>query len=114
MRLKNNRATDCGMGLIADSQSGANLVVERRGRVRIEWDRGREGQIEQIFVARMGGNTIVDKIRPCRHGDLTFRVRPGDYVIFVQFSTRANERDIPVGTTLTKRADFRVVADYRR
>jgi len=62
----------------------------------------------------MGGNTIVDRIRPRRHRDLTFRVRPGDYVIFVQFVTRVNERDIPVGTRLTKRSNFKVVADYRR
>lgn len=114
VRLENNHASDCGLGLIADSQSGANLVVKRRGRVHLEWDRGRQGQIEQIFVARMGGNTIVDKIRPRRHGELTFRVRRGDYVIFVQFVTRANERDIAVDSTLTKRAGFRVVADYRR
>ncbi len=114
VRLRNNRATDCGLGLIADSQSGANLVVKRRGRVHLEWDRGRQGQIEQIFVARMGGGTVVDRIRPPRHGDLTFRVRPGDYVIFVQFQTRASERNVPVGAERTKRAHFKVVADYRR
>lgn len=114
VRLTDETGFDCGLGLIADSQSGANLVVERRGRVHLEWDRGRSGKIEQIFVARMGGNTIVDKIRPRRHGDLTFRVRPGDYVIFLQFITRANESDIPVGTTLTKRSDFKVVVDFRR
>ena len=62
----------------------------------------------------MGGNTIVDKAPSRRHGDLTFRVRPGDYAIFVQFQTRANERNIPVGTTRTKRSSFSVVADYRR
>jgi len=111
VRLRNRRATDCGLGLIADSQSGASLHVERRGRVHVEWDRGSAGQIEQIYVAR-NGNVKVDRMRPNPHGDLNFRVRPGNYTVFVQFITRANERDIPVGTTLTKRAHFRVVLDY--
>lgn len=113
VRVTDDTAADCGMGLIADTQSGADLHVERRGRVYLEWDRGRAGQIEQIFVSR-GGVTVVDRIRPSRHGDLRFSVRPGDYTLFVQFVTRANERDIPVGTTLTKRTTFRVFADYRR
>ncbi|KAA1425918.1 hypothetical protein [Nocardioides antri] len=113
VRVNNLDPVDCRFGAIADSQSSAGLHVERRGRVVLEWDRGRAGQIEQIFVSR-NGNPIVDRIRPRPHGDLTFRVRPGDYTMFVQFQTRANETDIPVGTTLTKRAHFRVVADFRR
>lgn len=113
VRVEDLDPLDCKLGAIADSQSSADLHVARRGRVRVEWDRGNAGQIEQIYVAR-NGNVKVDKIRPNPHGDLTFRVRPGDYNVFVQFQTRANETDIPVGTTLTKRAHFRVVLDYRR
>ncbi|MDZ5621937.1 hypothetical protein [Nocardioides bizhenqiangii] len=113
VRLTDDTGFDCGMGLIADSQSSAEVRVRRRGQVRLEWDRGAAGQIEQIFVSR-NGNPVVDRIRPNAHGDLTFNVRRGKYLIFVQFVTRANERDIPVGQTLTKRAHFRVVADYRR
>jgi hypothetical protein len=111
VRLRNTRASDCHLGLNADSQSGATLHVEHRGRVHLEWDRGSAGQIEQIYVSR-NGNVKVNKIRPHAHGDLTFRVRPGDYTVFVQFVTRANERDIAVGHTLTKRAHFSVVLDY--
>lgn len=113
VRLTDDTAFDCGMGLTADSQSSANVKVERAGRVRLEWDRGSAGQIEQIYVSR-GGIPVVDRIRPNPHGGLTFNVQPGRYNIFVQFVTRANERDIPTGATLTKRAHFRVIADYRR
>ncbi len=81
--------------------------------MRLEWDRGRAGQIEQILVSR-NGNPVVDRIRPSRHGGVTFNVTPGTYLVFVQFQTRANETDIPAGTTLTKRARFRVELDYRR
>lgn len=114
VRVNDVSAAECNLGVIADTQSGADLHVERRGRVHVEWRRGRAGQIEQIFVSRNGGNVIVDRIRPSRTGDLTFRVRPGDYTVFVQFVTRVNEVDIPTGTTLTKRAGYRVALDYRR
>jgi|GEM_PF-4914295 len=113
VRLTDDTGFDCGMGLIADSQSSASVKVRRAGRVRIDWDRGNAGQIEQIYVSR-AGIPVVDRIRPPAHGGLTFDVQPGRYNIFVQFVTRANERDIPTATTLTKRARFRVVADYRR
>ena len=114
VRVNDVNAAECNLGVIADTQSGAELHVERRGRVHVEWRRGRSGQIEQIFVSRNGGGTIVDRIRPARTGDLNFRVRPGNYTVFVQFVTRVNEVDIPTGTTLTKRADYRVSLDYRR
>jgi hypothetical protein len=113
VRVNDVGATDCGLGIIADSQSGADLKVGRRGRIHLEWDRGRSGQIEQIFVSR-NGTPVVDRIRPRAHGSLTFNVRRGTYVLFVQFVTRVNERDIPTGQTLTKRAHYSVVADYRR
>ena len=108
-----NAGLDCRLGVLADSQSGADLKVRHNGRVRVEWDRGRAGQIEQILVSR-NGNTIVDKMRPSPHGSTSFNVSPGTYLVFVQFQTRANETDIPAGTTLTKRASFKVVLDYRR
>jgi hypothetical protein len=114
VRINDVSAAECNFGVTADTQAGADLRVERRGRVHLEWRRGRAGQIEQIVVSRDGGNTIVDKVRPRRRGDLTFRVRPGSYRVTVQFKTRANEVDIPTGTTRTKRADFRVALDYRR
>ena len=108
-----NAGLDCKLGVLADTQSGADLKVNRNGRVRLEWDRGRAGQIEQILVSR-NGNPVVDKIRPSRHGGTTFNVTPGTYLVFVQFQTRANETDIPAGTQLTKRARFKVELDYRR
>lgn len=114
VRIEDLDPVDCKLGVLADSQSSAALHVKRRGRVLLEWDRGRAGQIEQIYVARDGASSpVVNRIRPSRHGDLRFRVRPGDYNVFVQFQTRANETDIPAGTTLTKRAHFRVALDYR-
>lgn len=113
VRITDDAASNCGMGIIADTQTGADLVVKRRGRVHLEWDRGRAGQIEQILVSR-NGNVKVDKQRPAAHGQLTFRVRPGEYLVFVQYVTRANEGDIPTGATLTKRSRFRVALDYRR
>jgi hypothetical protein len=113
VRMHNDRGTDCGLGVIADSQSDAEVHVKRRGRLHIEWDRGRAGQIEQIYVAR-NGHVKLDEMRPDAHGSATIPVRRGDYTIFVQFITRANERDVPSHTTLTKRAHFSVVADYRR
>lgn len=115
VRVTDLNPFDCKLGAIADSQSSALLDVDRRGKVALEWDRGRAGQIEQIFVQRVGAaGPVVDKIRPKRHGDLTFRVRPGDYNVFVQFQTRVNETDLALGASLTKRADFRVALDYRR
>jgi hypothetical protein len=113
VRVRDTRASDCRLGMIADTQSGAELHVEHRGRVHVEWDRGRAGRIEQIFVSR-NGNVKVDKVRPSPHGETTFRVRPGNYVVFVQFVTRVNEHDIPTHTTLAKRTHFRVLLDYRR
>lgn len=104
---------DCKLGVLADTQSTADLKVNRSGRVRLEWDRGRAGQIEQILVSR-NGNPVVDRVRPSRHGGVTFNVTPGTYLVFVQFQTRANESDIPAGTSLTKRARFKVELDYRR
>jgi hypothetical protein len=114
VRITNHTAADCGLGLIADSQSGATLHVERRGRVHIEWNKGPAGTIGQIVVSRGGPDPVFDRAPTARHGVASFRVRPGDYFIFVQFFTRAIEDDIPVGSTLTKRTNFRVVADYRR
>jgi len=114
VRITNHTAADCGMGLSADSQSGATLHVERRGRVRLEWDKGPAGTIGQIVVSRGGPDPVFDRAPTRKHGGDTFRVRPGDYFVFVQFFTRTNERDIPVGTTLTKRSHFRVVLDFRR
>ncbi len=115
VRIKDLNALDCRLGVLADSQSSATLRVKRRGRVLLEWDRGRAGQIEQIYVARNGAAApIVNRTRPRRHGALRFRVRPGSYNVFVKFQTRANETDIPAGSTLTKRARFRVALDYRR
>lgn len=102
---------DCHLGSLADSQSSAVLKVKHNGRVKVEWDRGSAGQIEQIFVSR-NGNTILDKMRPSAHGSASFHVHAGTYNVFVQFQTRANESDIPAGTTLTKHAHFKVVLDY--
>lgn len=113
VRVNDVAAFDCGFGVLADTQTSADFRVRRNGRVRIDWDRGNAGQIEQIFVSR-GGVMVVDRIRPNAHGHLVFNVVPGRYDVFVQFVTRANENDIPGGTTLTKRADFKVVADFRR
>lgn len=112
VRVNNINSVDCGFGVVADTQSGADLHVKHRGRLHVEWDRGHAGQIEQILVSR-NGHTKLNKTRPDAHGSATIRVRPGTYLIFVQFQTRANERDIPADTTLTKKAHFRVVADYR-
>lgn len=115
VRVKDLDPLDCRLGVLADSQSSAVLRVKRRGRVLLEWDRGRAGQIEQIFVARAGaGSPIVNRIRPRRHGEIRFRVRRGSYDVFVQFQTRANETDLASGATLTKRARFRVALDFRR
>jgi hypothetical protein len=102
---------DCHLGSLADSQSSAVLKVKHNGKVRVEWDRGSAGQIEQIFVSR-NGNTILDKMRPSAHGSASFHVHAGTYNVFVQFQTRVNETDIPAGTTLTKHAHFKVVLDY--
>lgn len=104
-------ALDCHLGALADSQSSAVLRVKHSGKVKVEWDRGSAGQIEQIFVSR-NGNTILDKMRPSAHGSASFRVHAGSYNVFVQFQTRVNEDDIPAGTTLTKHAHFKVVLDY--
>ncbi|WP_183096364.1 hypothetical protein [Nocardioides stalactiti] len=113
VRVNDVVAYDCGFGVLADTQSSSDFRISRNGRVRIDWDRGSAGQIEQIYVSR-DGVMVVDRIRPDAHGHLVFNVVPGRYDLFVQFVTRANENDIPGGTVLTKRSDFRVVADYRR
>lgn len=111
IRIANLSSTDCKMGINADTQSTAEFRVRGRGRVRIEWDRSRAGQIEQIFVFRSGaGSPIIDLIRPRAHGEATFRVRRGSYGVFVQFMTRLNETDLADGVTRTKRATFRLLA----
>lgn len=115
VRVVNDTAADCGLGLIADTQSSADVTVTRRGRIHLAWSRGRAGQIEQILLTRDdNGKVVVDKIRPRRQGSLSARVRPGDYSMFVQFQTRANESGIAVGAARSKRAEFSVVADFRR
>lgn len=106
-----NPGLDCRLGVLADSQSDANLKVTHNGQVRVTWDRGSAGQIEQILLAR-NGTTIVDKMRPSPHGSTNVHVHPGTYNVFVQFLTRANETDIPAGTSLTKHAHFKVVFNY--
>ena len=106
-----NPGLDCHLGALADSQSDAVLKVNHNGQVKIEWDRGSAGQIEQIFVSR-NGNTIVDKMRPPAHGSTSFHVHSGTYNVFVQFLTRVNETDLPAGTSLTKHAHFKVAFDY--
>ena len=113
--VRNSSDVDCGLGMIADSEARAVLRVQRRGRVHLEWDRGRAGQIERILVRDTEqARNVVNKVRPNAHGDVTFRVHPGVYNITVQLVTRINERDIPVGSERSKRAHFKVVADYRR
>ena len=113
--VRNSSDVDCGFGMIADSEARAVLRVNRRGRVHLEWDRGRNGQIEYLIVRDTEqSRNVVNKVRPKAHGDLTFRVHPGVYNISAQLVTRINERDIPVGSERGKRAHFKVVADYRR
>ncbi|KAA1421404.1 hypothetical protein F0U44_03645 [Nocardioides humilatus] len=112
--IRNSEGPDCGLGVIADSQPRALLEVNHRGRVDLAWDRGRTGQIEFLVVTDPDGNNIVDKHRPAAHGDVTFRVHPGTYQLAMNFVTRLNERDVPVGADKTKLAHFKVVADYRR
>jgi len=113
--VRNSSAVDCGFGMIADSEARAVLRVQRRGRVHLEWDRSRAGQIEYILVRDTERSVnVVNKVRPKAHGDVTFRVHSGVYNITVQLVTRLNERDIPVGSERSKRSHFKVVADFRR
>lgn len=111
IRIANLNSTDCKMGITADTQSSVEMHMNRRGRVRIEWDRSKAGQIEQIYVYRSGaGSPIIDLLRPRAHGEATFRVRRGNYGIFVQYMSRLNETDLADGVTRVKRSTFSLVA----
>jgi hypothetical protein len=112
-RVVDDRRPDCGMRLFASSLASVSFVAERRGRVRLAWDRGAKGTLEWVRVSRDGAR-VYERTRPrAEHDVVTFRLRRGGtYSFSIHFRTRVSERATHVGGTLTKRSHFRVVADY--
>ncbi|MEZ0578219.1 hypothetical protein [Nocardioides sp. MH1] len=111
--MTDDRASDCGLRIVDDTQAEALVRVRRRGRLRIAWESGGAGVIEQILVSRNGTLKFNDFL-PGEQGTASIRVGRGRFRIYTHFSTRVGEDEVATHDTVTRKGDYSTVVTFRR
>ena len=111
--LTDDRASDCGLRIIDETQAEAMVRVKHRGRLHIAWESGGAGVIQQILVSR-NGTLKYNEFLPGSQGTASVRVGRGRFRIFTHFSTRLDEDEVATHDTVTRQGSYSTVVTFRR
>lgn len=112
--MKDGDGESCDVTAVADSQSGANLKVRKKGKIRLTWKRKGAGSLADIYLADDQGNTLVSTSSKKKRGKIVRQVSPGTYNVFVQFYTTLEESSISPGGREVRKGKYRFTARFVR
>ncbi len=112
--MTNGAGASCDVTATADSQSGATVVVRKKGKIRLTWHRKGGGQLADIYLADSDGNVLVSTSSNAKRGKITKNVTSGKYNLFVQFYTTLKEQSIGSGKHKTRTTNYTFTARFVR